>query len=565
MLRYPLTLMLLVLLLGGALAQDVRRALPADSLLVLGVQDLADVWDELEDFRSEFERLGVGEALAQFLADDELELDGLFDGVDIDIDTLDLLGREAWLSVSASPFSPLPAVTLLARVDAETGVAVARLIGESAAQADVTGLREGDYDFYVMELDAESPLPVLAYGQSGELLYLSSNPDTLRGVLRRLDGADEPGFESQPLDRLGEGNVYSHLDYEALAGVVQPFAGGLGFDRAVRRLGEAFTTAGATASVFRVTPEGFESEGFGAVNPQGGDDRLLGLLTAEGTAADALAFAPAGTIAYSSSYTDLGGWWDYLNELSRSVPELGDLNSLLASFTGIDVGERVFSWMGNQVITITTGFGDPTPPGVPSANLLGDQVFMIAADDEEAARASLGELFETVATTLAAFTDPMGRAMPESSTREVGGVTVTDYGISEGINVAYAVTEGLALLALSSEAMEDVLEARATGASLAGREDVTALLATVPADASHVSYTDNAANVAFLANQISSQLQLGVGLMGGADIDFEAVIEASARVETFLQFVASRLGPGVGYSQRSQEGGYSYGFTPVDW
>jgi hypothetical protein len=221
--------------------------------------------------------------------------------------------------------------------------------------------------------------------------------------------------------------------------------------------------------------------------------------------------------------------------------------------------------MGEGLVTIATGFGDPTEPGIASANLLGDQVFVIAATDEEAARTNLSELFEVVATTLSAFADPMGEALPQAQGREVGGVNATFYSVSPGVTVAYAVTDGYALIATSAEAMESVLAARAGGESLAGQAEVAALLAAVPAEASSVSYVDNEANLAFTASQLRSQLQLSAGLTGSADLDFEAVSAAGEAVESFLAFVASRLGPGVSYSLTSPEGSYSYSFTPVRW
>ncbi len=591
-----LTTLALILGLGStALAQSLSRALPEESILALGTEDLASVWDELADFRDEFDRLGVRDALVSAFsssndsndsADDTNGMNGDGDMAELPdleaffeetgLEPIDVLGQEAWISVSASSFSPLPAVTLLARLRPEAVATVEGLLAEANAGQEVTALSEGDYDFFVLQLeDPDSPVQTLAYGQADDLLYLSSNPDTLRGVLRRLGGADEPGFGSSPgyervFGRLGTGNFYAYLDYSALAQIAQPFATGFGFDEAVRRLSQALNTAGASGGVLRVTPQGLENEGFQSADPDGGDITLYSLLTAgtlePGAVTEATAFAPEGALSYSSSYTDLQGWWTYLNDLSSSVPELGgDLNSLLESFTGIDLGESLFAWTGDHVVTITTGLVEAGEPGVPSENLLGDQVFMIATTDLEAAQAGLDELFETAANTLAAFTDPMGEAQPESSTEDIGGVSVTRYRISDGISVAYAVTDGYALIATSETAMDEVLEARASGANLSTNEDVGALLATVPEDVSSVSYSDSQASMTATAGRLSSQLQMSAGLTGSADLDFEAISQASATVQEYLLFIASRLGPSVGYSQRSPEGIYSSSLTPVRW
>ncbi|MDQ3459930.1 MAG: hypothetical protein M3498_11605, partial [Deinococcota bacterium] len=303
------TLVLSFGLLGTGLAQTPAQglsgALPADSVLVLGVQDLATIWDDLGDFRGEFERLGVGEALISLFGDetmDELELEG-------ELDFLELLGQDAWLSLSASSFSPLPAVTALARPDAGAMVTVARLVGEQSARDGASPMSEGDYSFFVMDLDdPDSPFQVLAYGQAGDVVYLSTNPDTLRGVLRRLGGAAEPGLGGSPayeasLGGLEAGNLYGYLDYAALAALARPLATGMGFDRAVNRLGQALDTLGVSAGVVRFGEDGLETESIQRVDPQGGDSRLLALLSEGGTAPDATSLAPADALSYSSSAT----------------------------------------------------------------------------------------------------------------------------------------------------------------------------------------------------------------------------------------------------------------------
>ena len=60
---------------------------------------------------------------------------------------------------------------------------------------------------------------------------------------------------------------------------------------------------------------------------------------------------PEGALSYSSSAVNLSGWYDYLNELSLTVPELGgDLDSLVLSLTGLNLRESVFSWTGEQLV-----------------------------------------------------------------------------------------------------------------------------------------------------------------------------------------------------------------------
>jgi hypothetical protein len=117
--------------------------------------------------------------------DPDLTLPAELEGLEL----MDLLGREAWLGVSVSPFNPLPALTLLARVDGETGARFGALLDRERADGALE-LSEGAVRFVQIEVDG---FP-LAAALDGDLLALSSNPDVLRGVLRLRQGSTEPSF-----------------------------------------------------------------------------------------------------------------------------------------------------------------------------------------------------------------------------------------------------------------------------------------------------------------------------------------------------------------------------------
>ena len=97
---------------------------------------------------------------------------------------------------------------------------------------------------------------------------------------------------------------------------------------------------------------------------------MYALLSAD-TAAATDVSVPEDALGFTANAVDLSGWYDYLNELALTVPELGgDLDSLILSFTGLNLRESVFSWTGDQLVTVTTGLGEAAEPGVSSENLL---------------------------------------------------------------------------------------------------------------------------------------------------------------------------------------------------
>lgn len=566
--------LLTLLLIGAGIAQTLAPLLPAETILAIGMQDLAALSEELDDFSAEFERLDVAGALAAVFpmnAQDQAAPADLLQALH-DIGGLELFGQEAWLVVSASQFNPLPAVTLITRLSAAAQAPVAELLADVQRREPVQSFSESGFTFYQLDLQEGSPLPVLAYAQAQELLLLSSNPDTLRGLLRRLAGAselnlaDSAGFQAT-LARLAPGNFYGYLDFVQLATVAQPLTQGLGVDGLVARLAKALETAGVTGGVLRATPTGLEQESRQAVNPQGGDLALYQLLTAgEPVSFDSLRFTPQNVLSYTVGATDLRGWWDYLNDLASSVPELGgNLDQLLLANFGLDLRRTFFAWTGAHVASIVTAPSEVVVPGVAAENLLGENVFLLATTDEAAAQRGLTELLQVVSQAVAAFGDPMGVGVPTISSEVIGGVTVNHYDITQGVSLSYAVTGGYALIATSREAMRATLETLAGTVNLGTQASYQALVAAVPTQINSLSFTDTRLSMEWVAREMRSQIQLTAGLTGGAGLDFAAIDRAAGALEEFLLFTAGRLGSGVGYSQRSPEGSYSYSFTEVSW
>ena len=572
MLRKMLTLLALLALLSTGATQQFARLLPSDSFLALGMQDIASHEAKARVFLEEFERQGVLSALSALFPNVEssLELEGELPPELEGVGLLDLLGQEAWVAVSASSFSPLPSVTLLTRTAPKATAAIGLLIAGAASEQQVQALTEGDVTFYQAQLDTEDFPNLVAYAQANDVLTLSTNPDTLRGVLRRLAGSEEPNLASNEgyastFGRLGSGNFYLYLDYAAIAALVTPLGQGLGLDKLVSRLGTALSTAGTDASVVRITATGFSSEGTQALNSSSNDPDLFSLLSNPNPVSrEALAFAPTTALSFAAIRTDLTGWWDYLNDLTSSTLDLGgDLDSQI-ELLGIDLRSTFFDWAGSQVAIISTGAAAVVEPGVAVNNLLGETVYLIETTDPAAAQTGLDRLLAAVGEGVAAFSDPSGGAGNLSiSTRDMARVEVTRIAVTPGMTLSYAVADNFALIATSDDSIDAVLSAFASGTSL--QPTLAPLLAEVPSDARSFTLADTRATLENAALQLTSQLQLTAGLGGASNLDFDAVMEASQALERYLLFVASQLGGSVSYSQVKNDIIFTFNRTEVSW
>ena len=572
----PALVLTLAELGGVAAAQDLAKLLPEETFFAFGMQDLADASAQLEDFGNEFKRLDVAGALSALAAseggkggkgkqkaaqtmsaEEQKALDAL--------SSLDVWGQESWLSLSASTTSPLPAFTLVTKVTPAGAEKTQALLDEAKKGEESQELEESGIPFTQLSVDTGSPVQVLAYSLSDDLLAFSTNPDTLRGVLRRYAGADEPNFTSaqgyeSTLGTLEAGTFYSFLDYAQIADVVSPYAQNLGFDPLITRLSQALATAGSVGGVVTLSDDGMTSESFQALDPQGGDAMLYKLLSSSTPASTDISVPNDEALSVSASAFNAQGWYDYLNELALAVPELGgDLDSLVLSFTGLSLRESLISWSGDQFATVTTGFAAPTEPGVPSDNPLGEQVFMLQASNEAAAQRGLDSLFQSVSQTASSLTAPQGGAQAtKSETENVGGAQVTHYNLAPGATIYYAVNSGYALIGTSEDAMKLTLGAQQQGTA-------NDLFSDVPSDATSYAHSDDQATFNNLAGQLSSTLKTASGMGGGANLDFAAIEKSSKSVEDFIGFIATRLHTTTSYNETSADGIRTHAESQVDW
>jgi hypothetical protein len=564
----------LVALLPTARAQELARLLPADTAFAVGLHGLGDATELLAPLVDPWVELGVGAALLDVLGGADLAgMAGAAAGTDVDpealadqlppelegVDPFALVAHEAWVGVSVSPFNPLPALTLLARVDGDLAARFDALLAGVAGEPGAQALNEGSVGFVVVPLEGGFPLAAV---RTGDLLALSTNPDVLRGVLRAVQGANEPGFLDAPgvaatLGTLEAGELYGFLDLGPLARALAPLADGLGFDQSVARLTAMLETLGAQAGVTRLSEDGTRTTTLRRLDGEGRDPALRALLaTADPAPRDLLAWVPADALSVQVTALDPTAWWAYVTDLTEGLTELGvaDLDRTVRDVAGVDPQADLFGWTLPGLAIVQTGTGSVAELGAPADELLGESVIVLRARDAATAEAGLARALEALAQRAVMFADPFAQPGngPVVAVRErtVAGTTVRAYDVVPGLTLATAVANGpsgpVALLATTEEGLVAVLEAAAGGVALPAALD--RLLAEVPSDANAFVLTDDRATLESTGALLAQQVQLLAGFAGGG-IDFAAVERATTALDAYLDAIAPRFGGSVSWSR----------------
>lgn len=554
--------------LAAATAQSLAALLPSETLAAVGVQGLAQHKDQLQPFIDEWDRLGLTDLLEQSGGDavgDEIPAD--LQGMNL----FDVLGDEVWIGVSASSVSPVPAVTVVGRMSDKAAALLSSSLAEENAGSEVQTLTEGKIEFKVYTSD-DDEMPV-AMAQDGNFLAFSTNPDALRGVLRRYQGAKEPNFTdsktySSTLAAISPALVSFVIDLPAVVDVVMPFAKGMGFDQSAQRVANMLKTMGVFATTVRLTDAGVETLSLHALGDRSLDPALFDLLSNKtGYPSAVLSFVPDSAVGVQAGATDIPAIWAYLNQLVGQLPELGisDLDSFISDNLGLDLNLMLFGWMGPGTASITISSPAATQPGITPENLLGDSVYLVAVKDEAAAAAGLSQFLTTATSMGASFVAPdSDSGMVQPTTRQSSGVDVTSYAVGDGLTFETAFTDGYLLIATSSGAMDASLAAHASHRSgLAGA--LAPLQKNVPAGATTMALSNDQASLRTLADTLLSQLGLAAGMTGSEDLDFDAVEATGDALTQFVNFVADRLGGSYSYQVPDGNVIRGYGLLSVTW
>lgn len=270
-------------------------------------------------------------------------------------------GWTAALGVSVSRFAPRPGALVVAR--AGSRAAGARLLAGAVACFD--GRRFGaEGPSTIFLLGDESGTPLLVAERDGALV-VATDPDLLRGALRRAGGSGEPSHADARISgyaaQLEPAGVRVTLDLNAVAdamglfrGAVVPEAAEL-FDRLVTTLrvvnGYAWGVALDERGLTVATVGAWDARLAAAE----GEDALLAMLACEGCALADPAPVPAGAVAVSgdafpvhAAVKWVDSWFAELGATGAFGGETVTLRSLLAGELGFDLDAALLDWFGGS-------------------------------------------------------------------------------------------------------------------------------------------------------------------------------------------------------------------------
>lgn len=444
---------------------------------------------------------------------------------------------EALLTISLGSFSPVPAGTALLRVDdnlAPLYEQVQRTLLECAKSSDditVTELEQEGVTLYMVG-DA-GDFPIVA-GNVGTLYFLGTNPEVVRGVVRRAQGAAEPSFADTPFYRQANTKLAEaanglgfSLNFVALANLLQGVAGFMGSESAttylLSRTDALLRTLGGFAGTLGLTDEGVRLENVLAVNPEGGDRALLELLLCETCTVSAPFLAPEGSVGVSAQYLPWRELWTYIQDwasgLEAVTGESLDVEQLVQDAFGLDLDAALFDWLGSEVQTYTL---ESVGPDLRTLVYGPSQVSIIPVSSPAAAEAGLDALGRTFGPILnnllsgAGGMDVSGVENLFGASSLLGEPVVSSYDYKDttvtrlraGLNTDLGYTfVGNYLVVGHSRAVEQIVDTFEGGRSLAFDSNFRALRAELPTNLSSFSYSDIATNLNGLADLLEVFIQ----------------------------------------------------------
>jgi len=529
--------------LSATYAQPLADIAPAGTVLSLGLEsyeefyandllsDIAELdWEQAGDTLSQlFTYLSAsdnsgefddfGEGLEEFgAAIDEViaacpELEGFLD------EGLPVVGEASLLTISVSPFSPVPALTALSRFSGEQAGRAAALqetiVGcAQDALGDLPTLQEGDTTLYVLGDGGDLPFIV---GSAADVFIIGTEPETTRGVVRRINGADEASFADSRVaqliaDNFDMGGLSYALDLQALATVAENFAGmisqpeeQLAAERAIALL----RTLGGIAGNVRGTEVGLQAEAVVAVDPEGGDADLADVLLCETCFVSAPDLIPADSISVSSQYNFLPDFFDYTQIwVDAFEPYIGtfDIAAFVQGEFGIDLDTALFDWMGDSVHNVML---EPYSSDLETLLYNPPVVTLIPVSSPEAADAGLEELAKVLplaAMLLGELPDDDMQAFVgilddvAFDTLEYEGYSIDRYRYSFNTNIGLTYVDDHLVIASPAEAAFDIIDTfNGDLDSISQNPDYRAV-ETAAGDSLQVAYADYATQLEETAN-----------------------------------------------------------------
>jgi hypothetical protein len=314
---------------------------------------------------------------------------------------------DALMTVSFNSLNPMPAFTALMRMDQAANPLYRNMqntlltCAKETGDPSITELEQDGVTLYV--IDDAGDFPVVA-GSLDNLYFLGTNPDVVRGIVRKVNGADEDSLADtalyQTANKLSKSQNSATMtaDFSALAEALD-FAEGLAGDDptaqyALTRLDSMLRTLGGWAGHISVTPEGVSSEGVLSANPEGGDSELLKLINCESCKISSPFLAPENAISISSSYLPIRELIAYVDDWVRGVSEAaGETTNLrdLLKEADVDIDTLLLNWIGSEAHTFVL---EPISTDARQLLYSQPQVTVMPVSSPEAAQAGLNAIGE---------------------------------------------------------------------------------------------------------------------------------------------------------------------------
>lgn len=331
------------------------------------------VWGEYEKLlsgfmgSSPFESSSVMQEFEAFREDFVAECPALWNAIEAAV------GREwsAAFGVSVSRFDPEPDLLFITR-------AASRSLSAQVLAGAITcfdGRRfgmEGSSPIYLFADGSEVPLLV---AEAGGALVASSDPDLLRGVIRRANGSGEAALSDTLIasyaNQLGPAGMKVTLNLAAVAdtlaimrGSVPPEALAL-FDR----LGTTLRVVNGVAWAVSLDADGIVinsvSPWDAALAEANGEEALLALLSCAECELPTASFpvhavaVEAGAFPLNALVDWVDTWFDDLVEAEvLSGDEDFSVRGAFAEATGVDLGVALLDWLDGSFQSYTTGVYD---------------------------------------------------------------------------------------------------------------------------------------------------------------------------------------------------------------
>lgn len=355
------------------LADELDLEAAAETVRKLGVV-LGSMADDAFDLGFDLtEPDGYDEMVGELTADCPALGDAL-----ADLEPEDLAGRAA-LGVSISGFAPLPALMAVVRTDdAELGNRLFEAVTDCYDSG--VAMSEGSTPFYVLGDGSDFPVIV---AQVDDTLLLASDPEVLRGMVRRAGGAAEPSLAGTRLGGLtrnltGRGLAFT-LNLAGAADVLAGFAPMLGGapeqTRLIERVIASLRVINGVAASVTLDDAGLVFDSVVTVDvaagEAAGEQELLDLLSCSGCADAAPSLIPSGAASLSRSSFSSAAMVAWLDSWLADIrPLLGDelpaeltaetftVAGLMEQYLGADLGSLGLDWLGTTTHVAQMGVYD---------------------------------------------------------------------------------------------------------------------------------------------------------------------------------------------------------------